>query len=550
MRRLAILTRLFWTLLVLPAALPAAQPPGAETLRTVRVQLQWTHQFQFAGYYAALQQGYYRDFGLDVILTEFEPSLAPIDQLLGGRVEFAVADTGALLYRSAGAPIVALAAIFQNSPSILISRANDGIEQLSDLRNRRVTLPSGHMNAELMSMLQSVGVSRNDFESAPRSTSIEALVDGTTDAFNGYITNQPFFLEQAGIPHIVFSPADYGVEFYGDILITRESLLQSDLQMVKDFREASLRGWAYAVQNPESMIDLILEQYNTQQKSREHLLFEAQASIRLILPNVVPLGYMNLERWQRIEDIFNELGLLTEPVDMTRFIFELEQSESLLQVLYTYRYQIGSMLVTLLGLLLVVHIVRLRALVDERTKALQEAKQLAENEARTDPLTALPNRRHFLEELIRNISRAKRHNLPLCIISLDLDFFKAINDKYGHAAGDEALRHAGLVLKRNIRQGDLAARMGGEEFAIVCMDINIDETRFLAERLREDMEATDVVWDGDVFRVRVSVGIAAREYDDDTEQLLRKADLALYEAKSRGRNQVFQWGSQLSTHSD
>jgi len=139
------------------------------------------------------------------------------------------------------------------------------------------------------------------------------------------------------------------------------------------------------------------------------------------------------------------------------------------------------------------------------------------------------------------MSRAKRHNLPVSIISLDIDHFKLINDEYGHAAGDEALRQAGIVLKRNVRQGDLAARIGGEEFAIVCMDANIDETRQLAERLRQEMQSSAVVWEGCEFQICFSLGIAMREAEDDVESLLRKADLALYEAKKKGRNQVCEW---------
>lgn len=519
----------------------ATEAPDPDALRPLRVQLKWTHQFQFAGYYAALHKGFYQDYGLDVSLSEHSATFSPIDQLMGGRAEFAVADTGALLYRSTGVPLVVLAAIFQSSPSILISRANDGIVELSDLRGRRATLAGGYMNAELMSMLQSVGLGVEDFALQPGSTSIETLIDGSTDAFNGYTTNEPFYLNQYGIPHIIFHPADYGVDFYGDILITRESLLESDPQLVRNFLDATLRGWEYAVENPAEMVDLILQHYNTQSKSREHLMFEAQEAIKLILPNVVPIGYMNIERWERIQTIFNEQGLLTQPVDMTQFIYMPQQSNTLLEVLKEYRVQIGSALLILSALLLIVHILRLRALVAERTRALQEQKRRAELEARTDPLTTLPNRRHFLEELGRDMSRAKRHNLPVSIISLDIDHFKVINDKYGHAAGDEALRQAAIVLKRNVRQGDLAARIGGEEFAIVCMDTNIEETRNLAGRLREEMSASTIDWQGCCFKICFSLGIAMRDNDDDVESLLRKADLALYEAKKNGRNQVCEW---------
>lgn len=103
-------------------------------LQTVRVQLKWKHQFQFAGFYAAIEQGYYRNAGLDVQLSELTPNINPVDPLIAGRTQFAVADTGALIYRSNGVPLIALANIFQHSPSILMALESSGIRELEDHR--------------------------------------------------------------------------------------------------------------------------------------------------------------------------------------------------------------------------------------------------------------------------------------------------------------------------------------------------------------------------------------------------------------------------------
>lgn len=517
---------------------------AAVPLQEVRVQLKWTHQFQFAGYYAAIHNGYYRDAGLKVTLIEHSPGVTPIDQLMGGRVDFSVADSGALIYRAAGVPLVALAAIFQNSPSILISLAESGISELSDLKNKRAMLSGGYMNAELMSMLQNVGIASDEIQLMPSDTDINVLIDGKTDAYNAYTTNEPYILTQRGISFISFLPRDYGVDFYGDILITTEATIATDPELVSNFREATLKGWNYAVRNPEELVDLILEKYNSQNKSREHLLFEAKESIKLILPNVVPIGYMNEERWQRIETIFRDQGILTQNVDLARFLYQSDEELMLAELFNRYKVEIIVSIIVLTGIMLLSHIVRLRTQIKMRTKELEEAKLRAEIDARTDMLTGLPNRRYFLEELTRDIAQAERHDIPLSIISVDIDFFKHINDKHGHAAGDEALRRAAQVFKNYTRSGDIAARIGGEEFAMACLNTKNEEAHKLAERLCLEMERKTINYGDESFHVTFSIGIATREKGDNVVQLLQKADSALYGAKQSGRNRICEWSPQ------
>lgn len=513
-------------------------------LQEVRVQLKWVHQFQFAGYYAAIHNGYYRDVGLDVSLIEYSPGVTPIDQLMGGRVDFAVADTGALLYKSASVPLVVLAAIFQNSPSILVSRADTGIQELADLRGKRVMLAGGYMNAELMSMLNAVGITSRDIQMVPSVTNIDVLIDGDVDAFNAYTTNELYTLTKRAVPFISFVPRDYGVDFYGDILLTSQAVIDSDPAMVRNFRKASLKGWAYAVEHPEKVVDLILSYYNTQDKSREHLLFEAKELIKLIMPNVVPIGYINEERWRRIETIFREQGLLSQSVDLSRFIYQTDNDMGLIEIFNRYRREIVISITLLVLVLLLSHIVRLKVKIKEHTRELRQAKQHAESEARTDALTGLPNRRYFFEELTRDIAQAERHDIPLTVISVDIDHFKKINDQHGHAAGDEALRRAGNVFRSYLRTGDIAARIGGEEFALACLNTDLRKARQLAERLCQEMADIVIDGNGEPFQFTLSVGIAVHEQGDNVDELLHKADLALYEAKKQGRDRIREWQPQ------
>lgn len=537
--------KIFCFILILSLLLPlqSFSAEGSSNLKHVSVQLKWRHQYQFAGYYVAKELGYYENAGLDVELIEraAQENATPIDKLMGGRVDFAVADSGALLYRSAGVPLVALAAVFQHSPSVLISLGN--VTELTQLRHKHVMLGGGYMNAELLTMLQKAGVSTDDINIVPTIASIDELIQGRTDSYNGYTTNEPFVLGQRGVDFNVFRPKDFGVDFYGDILISTEATIERDPQMVKAFRDASLQGWKYAVEHPEVVVDLILDKYNTQGKNREHLLFEAKESNQLVFSEIVPIGYMNKERWQRIESIFRQHGLLKTPVDYERFLYDDVPSGQLMDILAQYRMQIAAGLVLLFGLMILLHNVHLRRQVALRTQELDEARIQAEIEARTDALTSLPNRRYFFESLDQYIGQAERRGLGLSMISMDLDHFKQINDTYGHAVGDAALIETAKLLSEHIRKGDVVARLGGEEFSIVCLDTDEASTGYLAERILEGIRAQEIRYGGQFFQCTVSIGIALWQHGDSAEELLKKSDKAMYEAKSNGRNQIKIWAA-------
>jgi diguanylate cyclase (GGDEF)-like protein len=161
--------------------------------------------------------------------------------------------------------------------------------------------------------------------------------------------------------------------------------------------------------------------------------------------------------------------------------------------------------------------------------------------ALTDSLTGLPNRREFEQALRSELARLRRHGGRCCVAMIDVDHFKSYNDALGHPSGDEALRELAGVIRRHLREGDLGARYGGEEFALIMVNTGKEEGRLAVERLRRMVEAHPFQNAGvqPGGRLTISAGLAAcpedaREY----EELVRKADQALYAAKGRGRNRV------------
>ena len=165
----------------------------------------------------------------------------------------------------------------------------------------------------------------------------------------------------------------------------------------------------------------------------------------------------------------------------------------------------------------------------------EEIYQLATHDA----LTELYNRRHFIEMADKEIARAIRHARPLSLCIIDVDLFKPVNDRYGHISGDEVLRQIALLLRRHARTDDLAARIGGEEFALMLPECDADAARVFAERLREAVADEEFTPGGEPQRITVSIGIAELAAGRDVRPaLMAAADTALYRAKSEGRNRV------------
>lgn len=158
--------------------------------------------------------------------------------------------------------------------------------------------------------------------------------------------------------------------------------------------------------------------------------------------------------------------------------------------------------------------------------------------ATIDPLTGLHNRRAFLELLRVELERAQRYELPLSLVLLDVDHFKAINDRRGHSAGDQVLCALGLLLRRELRTPDISARWGGEEFVVALPSTDAASGESLAERLRGAVQALDIPHPDGAIAVTASFGLAIYRPGESPEMLIDRADRAMYAAKASGRNRV------------
>lgn len=280
-----------------------------EAREQVVLQLKWKHQFQFAGYYAAQELGYYKDAGFDVEIKERQFESTPVDEVLDKRATFGITDSSIVLQRLNNKPVVVLATIFQHSPLVLIALTESGIRSPEDLVGKNVSFQSGVDGAAITAMFTSVGIPKQQFTYVPFTYNDNILLEDDVDAFSAYLTDQPAIYIEQDVPITIIDPRNYGIDFYGDMIFSSQEYVEQFPERAQAFVKASVKGWEYALEHQDEIIDLILEKYSVK-KSREMLLYEAKNTKPLISAEFLPIGTTYKTRFLRIADIYRELGVI------------------------------------------------------------------------------------------------------------------------------------------------------------------------------------------------------------------------------------------------
>ncbi len=413
--------------------LAALVAPLAHALESVTLQLNWKHQFQFAGYYAAVEKGYYRDAGLDVRILEVDTGQDPAASVLKGDAEYGVGASELVQLRGEGKPVVALAVVIQHSPLVVLARRASGIETLHDLVGKRIMLMPHE--TELYAYFQREGLPVGLIRKFPHSFNTKDLIEGRVDAVSGYATDEPYLLQEAGLAFVRFSPQASGIDFYGDTLFTSEQRLRRHPAQVKAFREASLAGWRYAMAHPEEIADLILTRYSDRH-ARGHLLFEAREMARLMQPELVQIGHMNPGRWQHIAQTYVDLGMLSAVPPLEGFLYDPDPPAM-------PRWIYGMVLILAILITLVAYFVsvnrRLAYAMAERQKAFDLLSQSEEKyrilaESSADVIWQLDERMRYAyinpaDEKLRGFRREEVIGKPVSAVltPASLDVVKRIN---------------------------------------------------------------------------------------------------------------------------
>ena len=302
------------------------------------LQLKWLHQFQFAGYYTALEKGFYKDVGLDVEIRERDIEKNNIQQVIDGEADYSIADSVLLLYKAENKPVVIVAPIFQHSPNVLMTLKSSGLDSPYDLKNKNITLYKENIDGfGIFAMLKSLDI-KPVMSRIKDENSYMDLIDKKTDAYPGYLTNEPFTFKQMGFDVNIINPANYGFDLYGDMLFTSTKEASEHPQRVEKFKEATLKGWKYALEHKEEIIRLIKNKY-AKKKSLKQLQYEADALEEMIQYKSIPLGTLDKGRIKYTLSIYKKYGFIKNTIPIEEYIFDPAKKEKKTSIFLTKKEQ-------------------------------------------------------------------------------------------------------------------------------------------------------------------------------------------------------------------
>ncbi|MDP1612979.1 MAG: diguanylate cyclase [Sulfuritalea sp.] len=639
------------------------QTAPAQAADRVSVLLNWKHQFEFAAFYAAEAQGFYRASGLDVEIREGGPGIDTVKEVVAGQADFGVGASSLVADRYRGAPVVAIASLMQHSPVGILALRRHGINTVHDLAGRPVAVDP-HNRDEVEAYLLAAGIPRERIRLVEQTDwTLGSLERGEIAAKIVYVSNEPFWFRGREQEYLLLTPRSAGIDLFGDVLFAHEKLLAERPETVKAFRAATLKGLVYALDHPEEVADLILTRYNSQRKSRQHLLFEAAQMRELGRHDIVEPGYMSTGRWRHVVEVLASRGKLPADFDLAGFIYDATPHKTPAWLLRTLAGLLAGLAVIALVAFKLRDLNRKlrremgeRAAVDTKYRELvdnantlvlrmnvdgtvsyfnefaqnffgytaeevlgrhvvgtivperesdtdrdladmidailahpenfehnenenitkdgrrvwvrwankvlldengrpsgvscfgqditesRKAQEIIRTMAFYDTLTGLPNRRLLLDRLHQALALSARNGRYGALLFIDLDKFKQLNDTHGHDVGDRLLVEVARRLQACVREGDTVARLAGDEFVVMLEEL--DESPEAATGQAESVAAKIIEQLGQVHRfgdiehhAGASVGIALfRDKTPDVDELIRRADLAMYQAKAAGRN--------------
>ncbi|MDD2266197.1 diguanylate cyclase [Sulfuricurvum sp.] len=289
------------------------------TLEKVSVQLDWKYQFEYAGYIAAKEKGYYRDAGLDVELREYREGTDVVTDVLNRKSNYGIYNSSIVVDNGKIKPIIVMATYLQHSPLVLITRK--GIDNPAALVGKTIMVTQNELKHSSLSLLLShFDITSRNARFVDQTFSIDPFVRGEVDAMSAYRSNQLYFLDKMQIPYEIIDPVEYGFIMNAGNLFTSQKEAIEYPQRTQKFIDATNRGWEYAMQHPGEMIDILIQKYHVP-KSSEALAYESKVIQKLMMTDLYTIGETNEELTTRLYKQLIRAGIIREDQQLGHFLF-------------------------------------------------------------------------------------------------------------------------------------------------------------------------------------------------------------------------------------
>ena len=284
------------------------KPKGNKDLEKTSLRLKWVSQAQFAGYYSAQTQGYYKEEGLDVQIDPAGPNISPIQSVVSGVNEFGIAGAEQIITSiDNGVPIVAIAVIYRETPEALVSKKSLNIKTPKDLEGKTVGVIYENDENLYRMFLRKNGVDEKSINEIPAITGISQIMTNQADAKMAYEMNDAILLQLEGEEVNLLRFRDYGVKVYADTIFTTKEMVEKHPDKVRKFLRASIKGWKYSIENPEESVSELIE--INPALNYDHQLGYLKGSIPLIMTDE-KIGVSNSKVWEDMIDNLYENDMI------------------------------------------------------------------------------------------------------------------------------------------------------------------------------------------------------------------------------------------------
>jgi len=304
-------------------------------LETVSLQLHWIPQAQFAGYYMALEKGWYRAEGINLVIKHGGPELAVIDEVSGGKSDFGTAFLADLsIAVQKGKAVISIGQIQQMNGLLLVTKKSSGIRRPADFAGKRIGVWGSSWEAQLNALLARENIPRKDVKITPQGFGMQMFLAGELDVASAMVYNEYHTLLESGLQPKDMNIIDYtmyGLGFPGDVLFTNRLMTQEKPELCSRLLKASLRGWQYAIENPREAVDIVLKASKSSIFDRDHQLSMMREIAGLVKVSWQQIGYTDPSAIQQMVDILYRYEVLQAKIQpgevYTNSIWEQAQTE-------------------------------------------------------------------------------------------------------------------------------------------------------------------------------------------------------------------------------